>query len=318
MEQTKLENNDYKFTVKDIVYSGNVQGGTVSYKLHSDTNWILNGNNLSFTVTNPGLYDIRFTNKAGNSSIIQKWIYVEDGMLLYLDGQNNTRAGHDPNSTVWEDLSKNKNDAIGYNMASANGYYSEEEQGYVFLENASYFKTKNNIGISGDDNYTIESVMKPYSNNPYKNSCPIWFGVGASGWYVGGAVIPMYSEWGKNFRLDVINNSINTDNTYNNVENCNISASLSKIKKGEISLNDSQYCNFFINGIKESTTYTGSTIFTANVADSQAEIGRFWQWNNENRPFYGAIKMIRVYNRPLTDEEIKINYEIDKYRFNIQ
>lgn len=148
VEQTKLEDNSYKFTVKDIVYNGNVQGGTVSYKLHSDTNWTLNGDNLNFTVTTPGLYDIRFTDKAGNSTTVQKWIYVEDGLLLYLDGENNTREGHNPNSTIWEDLSENKNDAIGYNMATSNGYYSEEEQGYVFLENASYFKTKNNIGIS--------------------------------------------------------------------------------------------------------------------------------------------------------------------------
>lgn len=148
VEQTKIEDNSYKFTVKDIIYSGNVKGGTVSYKLHNNENWTLNGEKLSFTVTNPGLYDIKFTDKAGNSATVQKWIYVEEGLQLYLDGENNTRAGHNPKSTVWEDLSNNKNDAIGYNMASANGYYSEEEKGYVFLENNSYFKTKNNIGIS--------------------------------------------------------------------------------------------------------------------------------------------------------------------------
>lgn len=316
VEQTKLEDDSYKFTVKDIVYSGNVQGGTVSYKLHSDTNWILNGDNLSFTLASPGLYDVRFTDKAGNSTTVQKWIYVEDGLKLYLDGEYNTRTGHNPNSTVWEDLSENKNDAIGYNMATSNGYYSEEENGYVFLENASYFKTKDNIGISGDDNYTVESVMKFKPNGPYSDRCPIWFGNGASGWYVGGTAVPSYSG-NKKFSICVINNHIQTDTTYENVYEKNIAVSWSKIKKGEILLKDKEYNKIFVDGVKEATTYNGTAIYTANLVDSPAEIGRFWPWNNQNRTLYGAVKMIRVYNRPLTDEEIKINYEIDKFRFDI-
>jgi hypothetical protein len=33
--------------------------------------------------------------------------YVQDGLVLWLDGIDNTRNGHDPNATEWEDLSGN-------------------------------------------------------------------------------------------------------------------------------------------------------------------------------------------------------------------
>lgn len=68
----RLENS-WKFTVKNIVYNSNVNGGTVSYKLHDNTNWIL-VNDFSFEVDKSGLYDIRLTDKAGNSTVVQKAI----------------------------------------------------------------------------------------------------------------------------------------------------------------------------------------------------------------------------------------------------
>ena len=314
VEQTKLKDGSYKFTVKDITYIGNISGGTVSYKLHSDSNWILNGDNLSFTVTNPGLYDIRFTDKAGNSTVVQKWIYVEDGLLLYLDGENNTREGNNPTSTTWEDLSDNKNDAIGYNMSSENGYYSQEEHGYVFLENASYFKTKNKIGISGDDNYTIETVMKPYSNTS-NTSAPLWFGVKETEWYVGGASVPGYNSDGK-MTLSFINNYIINDEAHKRFDNIT-SFSWRKVKKGDLQAQDNDYALMTLNGENVSSTYTGTETITSNIVDSEVEIGRGWQWNNENRTANCLINVIRIYNRALNDEEIKINYEIDQYRFGI-
>lgn len=37
-----------------------------------------------------------------------------------------------------------------------------------------------------------------------------------------------------------------------------------------------------------------------------------------NQTYQGEIYSVRIYNTALTDEEIKTNYEIDQYRFNIQ
>ena len=162
VEQVKLEDGSYKFTIKDIVYSGNVQGGTVSYKLHSDANWILNGDDLSFTVTNPGLYDIKFTDKAGNSTTVQKWIYVEEGLLLHLDGENNTRTGHNPNSTVWEDLSSNGNDRALINFANN----SWTNNSLIFDGIDDYL---NDILISNINAITFQIVMKNDITDIYRN-----------------------------------------------------------------------------------------------------------------------------------------------------
>lgn len=72
VEVTKLEAK-WRVEIKDIVYNSNVQGGTVSYKLNTNTNWIIN-QSFSFEVKEAGLYDIKFTDKAGNSTIVQKEI----------------------------------------------------------------------------------------------------------------------------------------------------------------------------------------------------------------------------------------------------
>ncbi len=160
--------------------------------------------------------------------------------------------------------------------------------------------------------------MKPYGNKYYRGTVPIWFGVGASEWYVGGAVEPGYVYDTKKYFLTFINNAIQSNDTFENVENNNVVISWRKMKKGELSTGITDYAQISVNGEAINSTYNGSTTFTANVKDSPAEIGRCWQWDNENRTMNGSIKMIRVYNRPLNDEEVKTNYEIDKYRFNIQ
>lgn len=67
IEQTKLSDS-YRITIKDT--NGNdINSGSVSYKLHNDENWLLNGNNMSFIVSKPGIYNVKYTDTAGNSKI---------------------------------------------------------------------------------------------------------------------------------------------------------------------------------------------------------------------------------------------------------
>lgn len=63
---------------------------------------------------------------------------------------------------------------------------------------------------------------------------------------------------------------------------------------------------------------SGYDTFTSNLVDSKIQVGRHWQYGNQNRTFFGSIQAIRIYNRALTDEEIDMNYQIDKVRFNIK
>lgn len=158
--------------------------------------------------------------------------------------------------------------------------------------------------------------MKPYSKPPYSEATPIWFGGGEYNWYIGGAVVPGYNFTNGNIILAFINNTIITNNEYESTGN-KVAMSWRKVRSGELKTGDTNYAKINFNGELVDSTYQGTATFTANILDSQAEIGRCWQWINENRTSNSAIQIIRVYNRDITDEEVKINYEIDKYRFNL-
>ena len=71
VEQTKLESG-WKFTIKNIKYNSNVEGGTLSYKLHNDTNWIIAGQDTSFIATKPGIYDIKSVRRFVKGRIEEK------------------------------------------------------------------------------------------------------------------------------------------------------------------------------------------------------------------------------------------------------
>lgn len=60
--------NSWRFNIKNITYTSNVSGGSVSYKLHDSQNWILVGENKYFEVYSPGIYDVKLTDRAGNST----------------------------------------------------------------------------------------------------------------------------------------------------------------------------------------------------------------------------------------------------------
>lgn len=72
VEVTKLKNS-WKVELKNIVYNSNVEGGTLSYKLSTQANWILR-DYPNFEVIEPGTYDIKFTDRAGNSTTVQQTI----------------------------------------------------------------------------------------------------------------------------------------------------------------------------------------------------------------------------------------------------
>ena len=258
--------------------------------------------------------------------------YVKSGLILWYDGINNTRSGNNPNATSWEDLSGNNNDGIFHNIntdissitSTDKGYYSTTEKGYVFLHNDAYIESTNNIGLSGDDNYTVEVVMKPWADGTNTNyssfaqSAPIVLGArtgtvedtGKSAYFT-------YRRSTKKITYGFINNAVSTDDTFDLIDKVT-SFSVRKIKTGQINTNDTDVAKIAVNGQLQTNTYNGTRSMTLNLQDSTVEIGRFWQHKNENRTFYGSIQAIRIYNRVLTDQEVNINYLLDKERFNIK
>jgi hypothetical protein len=63
--------NSWQVVLNNIVYNSKVASGTVSYKLHSDTNWTIVGEKKYFEVTTAGYYDVKLTDSAGNEKIME-------------------------------------------------------------------------------------------------------------------------------------------------------------------------------------------------------------------------------------------------------
>lgn len=311
VEQTKLGTSEYRFTIKDIIYKSNVKGGTVSYKLHSDTNWILNGENKSFIVKQPGLYDIKFTDVAGNSTTMQKWFYVEDGIIVHYDAENNTGNGHSSSVTTWKDLSGKENDAI-----IIGGTWNSN---YIALDGIDdYIKTTSVVEWDNSKQMTIQVLdyngelstntttamifefSENWNLNPYafgvdvneygEKSIALTFRNAASGQYnIKGAKDILQSPKTESYSFIV-----NTEKKYNNfigIYRNQYPLELSVMKEGK----DFDISNV---NLEDYIMYIGSRAGRTNFA--KMKLGIF-----------------RIYNRALTEEELKANYEIDKYRFNI-
>lgn len=322
--------NKWRITISNIRYDGYIDKWQVKYQLEGKSYWNT-AEDLSFVVNEDGNYKIQVANGEIVSEEKTKYLgYIQDGLRLHYDGIKNTRSGNNPSATSWEDLSGNNNDGIFYNINTKpetvtdtdSGYYSSEEKGYVFLYNDSYVQSTNTIGISGDDNYTIEIVSNiweegknsNYSPNTAILAQPAWWGSSSS--TVGTSCMFGYSRQSKKLSLGFINNGVYSNEGYNLIGKTSY-MSFRKIKVGQIQNGDTDIVKMNYNSQDIPNTYTGTATFTPNLVDSEVQVGRAWQWNGENRPFYGSIQAIRIYNRVLTDEEIEENYKIDKVRFNI-
>ena len=129
----KIGNDKYEISISNIQYEGYINKWYAKYKEEQDENW-KTSENLNFTVDQMGTYQIKLYN--GDIETTDEKVktikvtdsYVEDGMVLYLDGINNTGEGdskHSTSTTVWKDLSGNGNDAILQNISQG-----DEESGW--------------------------------------------------------------------------------------------------------------------------------------------------------------------------------------------
>lgn len=291
VEQIKLGNYEYRFTLKDIVYKSNVKGGTVSYKLHNDTNWILNGENTSFTVYKPGLYDIKYIDAAGNNTTIQKWIYVEDEIIAYYDGENNTLVGHDDTTTTWKDLSINGNDATitGLNNTQASGWGKDK---IVLDGEDDRIDFPVNIKEAGTFSLEIVFTEHDYKNQGFITSDKNWRAFALHTWnddgsiYIGGN----YNETRPSDRFSP--NEISYKTTIDKTD-C-----LTYTYDG-----NTRMAKFYING---------EMLAQKQFTTDPEEIMSFIIFNSKK-----DYSRISFYKKVLTQEEISTNYEIDKYRFSI-
>ena len=262
------------------------------------------------------------TSKLSSSGIIKREDsiynngYINSGLILYLDGIDNTRSGHSATTTVWEDLSGNNNDFIldKFDGTSVSGWQNKSlkfDGVNDYLVSKEIFDFNNTdaltiqfVDLNGElysnDNSTFQPIFETSVNfnnnnnaflvnfNEWKNKT-ICFSTQQNGYNIQYDTDELIAGESMMYTLtfDVKNGHNNYFNMYKNTEKRNIT----KVAQYSVNLN-----NFNFNPYP---LYIGS----------RAGTQYFCKMN---------LASVRIYNRALTEEEIKHNYDIDKERFNLE
>ncbi len=218
--------------------------------------------------------------------------YIKSGLILYLDGEDNTGNGHDGSSNIWKDLSGNGNDG------TLNNFNNDNTSGWG--ENCINFDSiddKISIPESTTTNpveQTIEVVLK--CNGESLNSAD-----GRQIFFVKWRGYTMEINPGRTISYGRTDGYLRTNNEINYGKIYNITS-----KHGN------NISKIYLNNVYENQQ---------NISPCEYTIGKkltIGCWENSGRFFNGSIYVIRMYNRALTDEEIAHNYSIDKARFGIE
>ncbi len=218
--------------------------------------------------------------------------YLTDGLILHYDGIKNTGTNHSPSTTIWRDLSENGHDGA--------------IQGATWSEDCLTFDGIDDWVSLGEMNYpniTLEIVAV----------CSNATGAGPftyiGNFEYGGYGIEQYPNKNAN-TMSIFLNTTYTQRISNN--------SFQKDKKYSLSgVYDTSTLSFFENGQKVTGNTTGNLGFPRN--NTVMAIGANPAGSKVTGGYLkGNVYSARIYNRALTDEEVRKNYEIDKIRFGVE
>ena len=288
-----IGDNKWRITVSNIQYGGYIDKWQVKYKLEESDNWNTS-EDLSFIVEQEGCYNIKIANSNIESEIKGRWVYgsyIKDGIVLYLDGIDNTRMGHNQETTVWEDLSGNEYD---YTLSNV----SIEKDSMLFNGvSTSYAENIQNVkeifGKNYNDVRTIEIVIKPIVYNR-------------------GVVLTSGNLSKKAFGL--LNSTILTccGNTISDYKPTLTITTPELLHNYTLTFSENETTGYQ-DGKKLSTSSDRTNYWTIN-----SNVSHIGKRDTGNDSYNGKVMAIRVYNRILTDEEIQHNYELDRERFGIE
>ena len=130
------------------------------------------GNNIYYTLTEELKSQIGYGNETSNESnskVIYETAnmdYIQDGLVLLLDGIKNSRGGHSTNTNIWEDLSGNNYDVTMENITiNDNSMYFSETDSIMYSSNsidAVSVEMVLELEESSKDSQYIASFGSPY------------------------------------------------------------------------------------------------------------------------------------------------------------
>lgn len=233
--------------------------------------------------------------------------YVQDGLVHYWDGINNTGNGHDSNATSWTDL-------IGsYAINKTN-------PGAVWLDNALFFNPASNYDLQAwtgtgslnpTNTMTIEMVIDLTKNEAYPDGRGGMIGHFASyGQTKQRRIATSRTDGSAGVYCNETNGFAATGFT-NNIGVHSIVGTYTTTTKSD---------GVYINGVAKTKslqhTYGEDSIRDYVIIGGYDHAGS--SSDGENRyPFLGKIYAIRIYNRVLSASEIASNYAVDVTRFGL-
>ena len=217
--------------------------------------------------------------------------YVSGDLILHLDAINNLGTGdskHSNNTTTWYDLSGNKNDAeiFGIDNTEESGWH----ENYLALDGIDDYVAKTGITVNGA-NGTVEVIAK----------------------YISGTYIFRSDASGS--RTYIYNDGMQTVKgnpaSIIGFNTSNFTELASRVLKYYTTNDISYTLNYYNMNRSEELTYSS----TDN--GSYVAIGSYLH-SAANQLAQMDTYAVRVYNRALTETEIKHNYLMDKARFHIE
>ena len=221
--------------------------------------------------------------------------YVQNGLIAYLDGINNTGNGHSNEIQTWKDLSNHGNDATLYNnpVWSNNSLTFDGQTNYGLLNNTANLEFPN--GLTWEVRVKILSATG--KNNPTQTE---FFG----NWELGGGGI-FYTD-SNELKSQMYINGYKTITDQNSVK-------LSELYTITVTY-DNNTQKLYING-----NLTVTDTYSDNIAIRSA-IVPFGLGGNPGPNSIGnyanvEFQNVLIYDRALTDNEVLRNYQADMARY---
>lgn len=298
VEKEYIGSDKWRITISKINYNdGYIDKWEVKYKLLEQENWNTS-RDLSFVINQQGTYEIKIENNDITSEPIKQTItkeYAKNGLLLHYDAINNIGEGDDKHSTttnVWKDLSGNENDAQLKNFDDNSNKWGD-----------------NCLQLDGINDYA--EVADNSTITPTAQTIEVVFNRTGNTEHLGRGII--FVKWnGYTVELNPINSNNQFTVAYGrNNGYLNSNKMLSLNRPYALTLTHEQN----LSKMYIDTNYENQQeVVPMNYTSTNLLIGKY----NDTTLTKGNIYAIRMYNRALTQDEIKSNYEIDKIRFELE
>ena len=241
---------------------------------------------------NAGNFSIQTIVLEGNSEI--KDDYVKNGLILYLDGINNSGEGHSATTSVWKNLNgKGNNGSIVGASWINNGLSFDGIDDYVPIAELNYPEFTVEI--------TFEASKLIGSSNEQKLICS-------------------HNQGGFDICImdDYITSSTYINGEYRTLQDKRQIITTNKKYNVTMTTNGSEI-KLYVNGVLVSNISVENGVIGYPSNNSVVMLGAN---PNGNSPevsvfFNGTIYSVRMYNRVLMEKEIKNNYDMDKSRFGV-